>query len=105
MKIIKKDARELRNRIIKTTQEQTKIQNFNVEEWIDKKIKYSVTIYEDWFTIKNTIKKKDISNREKFLTDSIMMGLGLKDEQIFIHIQIKKHSNIFKAEIEIELID
>ena len=95
-------AKSLRERIIKITHEQADEQKYNLKEWDGKLLKVRVEIYEDWWTKKHTVKKKDIANKEKFLIDSIMTGLGLDDSFIWEHIMCKIDSEDLKAVISIE---
>ena len=58
---------------------------YDLEEWIesDLELKVTIDIYENWYTKKLTIKKKDVANREKFILDSVFEVLGLEDSTIF----------------------
>lgn len=67
-----------------------------------KKLSIHVSIYEDWYTKKGEVKRKDISNREKFLVDSVFDALGIDDKMIFKHTMEKIQSNKEKAVIKIE---
>lgn len=96
------EAKVLKARIIRTTIEQAKQQNYHQPEWAKRLLKVRVTIYENWWTKKHTVWKKDIANREKFLIDAIMDGLGLDDSAIWEHIMLKKDSKEDKAVIEID---
>jgi len=95
-RILTKEARELKKEILEIVQKVK--QPFNKKTFLEVNVK----IYEDWFTKKGEIKRKDISNREKFLIDSIFEALGLDDKQIFIHTMKKKQSSKEYAEIIIE---
>ena len=64
-------------------------------------LKIVVEIHENWYTKKGIVKKKDISNREKFLVDSIFKALGIDDKFIFEHIMRKVQSEDEKAVIKI----
>ena len=55
-------------------------------------LKIVVEIYEDWMTKTGTVKRKDISNREKFLIDSVFEALEIDDKYIFEHIMKKVQS-------------
>ena len=61
IKILKNEARELREKIKKLCCAQLKKQKFDLA---GKKLKLIVNIYEDWNTKKGEVKRKDISNRE-----------------------------------------
>ena len=95
-------AKILKSRIINTTSEQAKQQNFILNDWREKLLKVTVEIHEDWWTLKDTVKKKDIANKEKFLIDSIMDGLDLDDSFIWEHTMRKVDSEVFKAVVKIE---
>lgn len=66
------------------------------------KLKVTVEVYEDWFTKKGVVKRKDVANREKFLIDSVFEALGLDDKMIFEHtmkkMQSEKEFSIIKIE-------
>src|SRR6056297_910486 len=90
---LKKEAKELREKIINLCPDH----DFKETD----KLNVTVEIYEDWYTQKGDIKRKDVANREKFLIDSVFEGLGLDDKQIFEHKIIKKQNkNIEKAIIQ-----
>ena len=95
-------AKVLKLRIINSTSEQAKQQNFILNDWREKLLKVTVEIHEDWWTLKDTVKKKDIANKEKFLIDSIMDGLDLDDSFIWEHTMRKVDSEVFKAVVKIE---
>jgi len=59
---------------------------------IETPLSVSVKIYEDWYTKKGDVKRKDISNREKFLIDSIFDVLDIDDKMIFKHTMEKIQS-------------
>ena len=66
IKILTKEAREIREKI-------TGIVNLNKPncfKFADTKLKVEIDIYENWFTIKGLIARKDIANRSKFIVDS-----------------------------------
>jgi len=82
-KFLTKEAKELREEIIN-------ICNKAIWDPLENtKLKVIVEIHEDWNTKKGEVKRKDISNREKFLIDSIFQGLNLDDKFIFEHTMIK----------------
>lgn len=60
-----------------------------------------VEIYENWFTKKGDIKRVDVSNREKFLIDSIFDKLKVDDKQIFDHTMRKIQSDEEKSVVTI----
>lgn len=99
---LKPEARALRKKIIQDIHEHIKTIGYFQDQWKNRLLKIKVTIFEDWFTKKGEVKKKDISNREKFLIDTIMEALGLEDKFIWEHVMIKKNSQSEYAEVEIE---
>lgn len=84
MKIMKKEAKELRERIIKIVKDKYVI--IPVKE---EKLSVDVEIYENWLTKDGRVKKKDVANREKFLTDSVFQAIGIDDKFIYEY-NIKK---------------
>ena len=83
-------AKSLRVEIVEAVTESAKSQGFVHSDWCERLLEVSVIIVEDWWTKKHTVKKKDISNREKFLIDSIFQGLGLDDQNIWKHTMQKR---------------
>jgi len=71
---------------------------------IGKNLKVIVEVYEDWYTKKGTVKRKDVSNREKFLIDSVMNAIGIDDKFIFNHSMIKCQSEEEYCLIKIEVL-
>lgn len=96
MKIMKTEAREIREEIKKICQRKNSI------KLNGKKLRLNVEVYENWHTKKGEVKKMDISNREKFLVDSIFLGLGLDDKFIFEHTMKKIQSDKEKSVVKIE---
>ncbi len=88
MKIITKEGREIRGKIYDIIINL----HMNTTSYEDKKLSIKVEIFENWLTKKGLVKRADISNREKFLVDSIFTALGLEDKFIFEHKMIKKQS-------------
>lgn len=88
IKIMKKEAKELREEI-KEIVNKTKIEVTEFSDFKDKPLKVVVTIYEDWYCLNGTVKRKDIANREKFLIDSVFDALGIDDKFIFENTIIK----------------
>jgi len=100
-KYLKPDAKKLREQINSLVQQDT----CGLCDLEENKLKVVVEIYEDWYTQKGTVKKKDVSNREKFLVDSVFTALGLEDSFIFEHTMRKIQSNEEKAVIKIEVLE
>jgi len=96
---LKKEGKELRKYIfnkIKNDISKDKLKDFH-----DIKLSVTVEIYENWYTKKGAVKKKDVANREKFLIDSVFNALGLDDCFIFEHVMLKVQSEDEKAAITI----
>ena len=98
MKYLKKEAVELRKEIIQIVKETPMDPIFKPEQLL----KVTVEVYEDWYTKKCSVKRKDVSNREKFLIDSVFLGLEVDDKYIFEHtmkkIQAEEEYCIIKIE-------
>ena len=101
IKIMKSEAKELRERINQICLE---IPN-TLKEGLKEKLKVEVEIHENWYTKKWGIARKDISNREKFLTDSVFKSLGIDDKLIFEHTMKKVQSETEFAIIKISIIN
>ncbi len=97
IKIMKTEAKELREKIRKIVIKSLPFVCPNLNDGL----KVVVEIHEDWYTKKGTVKRKDISNREKFLTDSVFKALGIDDKFIFEHTMKKVQSKNEKAVIMI----
>ena len=89
-KFLTKEAKELRKEIKEIVQKE-KSKGFFIKDTNNMELK--VDIYENWYNKDGSVKRKDISNREKFLIDSIFNELGIDDKGIFKHTMIKKQSN------------
>jgi len=62
-----------------------------------------IEIYSNWYNKNKTIKKRDIANLEKFITDSIFNGLEEMDDRQIFELTMKKiQSDDEKAIITIE---
>lgn len=88
VKIMKKDAKLMRQEIVKICEEQPISKIIPYENGLD----VEVEVYEDWYCKNGSVKKKDVANREKFMMDSVFAGLGIDDKYIFKHTIIKKQS-------------
>ena len=94
-RILTKEARQLKKEI-------KEIVNGIPMDIQEQKLKVEVEIHEDWLTKKGEVKRKDISNREKFLIDAIFDALGIDDKFIFEHTMKKVQSNKEYAHIKIQ---
>ena len=97
-KFLKPEAKQLRKEIIEIVKATPKDNIF----YPPVMLKVVVEIHENWLTKKNTVKKKDVANREKFLIDSVFDGLGADDSYIFEHHMKKVQSQDEMAIIRIE---
>ncbi len=93
---LKPEAKELREKIKKIVNA-----SFPLSAQEETPLKVIAEIHENWYTKKGTVKKMDLSNREKFLIDSVFDALGLDDKFIFEHIMKKVQSEEEKAVIKI----
>ena len=89
IKIMKTEAKKLRDKIRENVIESFPFIHPNLNEGL----KVTVEIHENWFTKKGEVARKDISNREKFLIDSVFKALNLDDKFIFEHTFIKVQDN------------
>jgi Holliday junction resolvase RusA-like endonuclease len=96
-RILTKEARKMKEEI-KEIMVNTAFPLFAQEEI---PLKVVVEIHENWFTKKGKVARKDVSNREKFLVDSVFEALRIDDKFIFEHIMKKIQSKNEKAVIMI----
>lgn len=94
-RIIKKEARELRDKI-------TSITSTIKHNLKDKELRVHVWVHEQWYCKNGNMAKKDIANKEKFLMDSVCRGLGLEDKWIVSHSMYKVDSSEEYSIITIE---
>lgn len=99
---LKKEGKDLRKYIFDKIN--GSISREVLETFFNVKLSVKVEIYENWYTKKGDVKKKDIANREKFLIDSVFNALGLDDCFVFEHTMIKVQSDEEKAIILISLL-
>ncbi len=85
MKIMTTEAKELREEIREIVIKSLPFVCSNLNDGL----KVVVEIHENWLTKKGAVARKDISNREKFLIDSVFKALDLDDKYIFEHISLK----------------
>lgn len=81
MKIMTTEAKKLKEKIKEIVLKDISlfIPNLNAG------LKVEVEVHENWLTKEGAVKKKDISNREKFLIDSVFDALNIDDKYIFEH--------------------
>lgn len=94
-KFLKPEARVLREKIKEIIYKQ------NDDLVIGGRLSINIKIHENWLNKDRSIKRKDISNREKFLVDSIFEDLNVDDKQIFKHTMQKIQDIKEFAEVEI----
>jgi len=89
VKYLKPEAKGLREEIKKI------IFRMDLSDMHDKDshLQVHVQVLEDWYCKNGTVKRKDVSNREKFLIDSIFEALELDDKMIFKHTMEKIQSD------------
>jgi len=100
-KYLTKDAKELREKIVDICYKEIDDKMYLMD---GKKLKVTVEIYEDWYTKEGLVKKKDISNREKFLIDSVFKAVEWDDKFIFEHTMKKIQSSKEFAVVTIEIL-
>lgn len=101
-KFLTKEAKELRLYIEEVVKKKLGNLNLDIEDYEDRKLTLLVEIYENWLTKSGDVYKKDISNREKFLVDSIFKSLGLDDKFIWEHT-MKKIQSISEEKAIVEI--
>jgi len=99
-RFIKPEARKIRKKILELIDELPRCMINDLPK--DRQLKVTTLIHENWYTKKGEVKKKDISNREKFLIDSVFSALGIDDKFIFEHTMRKVQSDEEKVIIRIE---
>jgi Holliday junction resolvase RusA-like endonuclease len=100
-KFLTKEGKDLRHRIRLICLEA--LNDIDISQFKDKKLSVVIEIREKWIAKNGKIARIDVSNKEKFLVDSVFDALGLDDKQIFDHRMIKIHHN--EAESSIIKID
>jgi len=71
-------------------------------EIIEGELEVTINIFSNWYNKDGTIKKRDIANLEKFITDSIFVNLeDMDDKQIFKITMNKIHCSEESTEVEI----
>jgi len=94
-KISKEQAEEVKKIVLNTP-----------TEIIKGELNVNITIYSNWYNKDKTIKKRDIANLEKFITDSIFNNLeDMDDKQIFNITMNKIQSNEEYTIVEINPIE
>ena len=93
---MKKEAKEIREEIIAIVEKETP--SFPLEQPLN----VEVEVFENWLTVEGKIKRKDVMNREKFLIDSVFIGLGVDDKYIYNYTIKKIQSDKEKSRIKIK---
>jgi Holliday junction resolvase RusA-like endonuclease len=94
---LKKEGKDLRKYI----SENINIPKEELKDFLNVKLSVIIEVYENWYTKKGDVKKKDVANREKFLIDSVFNALGLDDCFVFEHTMIKVQSDEERAILSI----
>jgi Holliday junction resolvase RusA-like endonuclease len=97
-RILTKEARKLKEEINEIVRKSLPFVCSNLNDGL----KVGVEIHENWLTKKGAVKKKDISNREKFLIDSVFDTLNIDDKFIFEQTMKKVQSDKEFAIIKIQ---
>lgn len=79
-----KEARKLAEEVI---------QHVNQTEILEGELTVTIDIYSNWYNKDGTIKKRDIANLEKFITDSIFSNLDQMDDKQIFKITMNKHQS------------
>ena len=99
-KFLKPEAKKLREDIFNICM--CSLEEKAYKDICDCNLSVHVKVHEDWFCKNGNVKRKDVSNREKFLIDSVFNALGIDDKMIFKHTMEKIQSESEKSEITIE---
>lgn len=94
-KFLKREALNLRARIIEDVKEQIKENLFQE----DKKLTIGIIFVENWNYKNGEIKQVDLDNRLKFLIDSVFTALDLNDKMIYEIYARKEQSELSEATI------
>ena len=78
---LKTEGKEFVNYINNTIP--TQIKDINYEELKKTELKVEVNIYENWYTKKGLVARKDADNRVKFLMDKVFDCININDKFIF----------------------
>jgi len=100
IKIMKTEAKKLREEIKEIIINQA----FPLFAQEEVPLKVITEIHENWFTKKGLVKRVDVSNREKFLIDSVFDAIGIDDKFIFEHTMKKIQSDKEFAIVTIEVL-
>ncbi len=104
-KCLTNEANKLKKEIRKIVD---KILSEHTNSWpslYEKPLGVDVAIFEDWYCKNESVKKKDVANREKFLIDAVFDALGIDDKYIFYNSIRKVQSKTEeKAVITIEVL-
>lgn len=84
-RILTKEAKDLKKKIAEIIHSDT----CGIYDLEGNKLKVNVEVHEDWMCKNGTVKRVDISNREKFLIDAVFDALGIDDKYIFEHTMKK----------------
>ena len=75
------------------------------DKYKEKKSFVTLGVHGNWHNKDGSVKKKDIANYEKFITDTVFEYLGLKDQFIFKYYLIKVQSETEGFVLDIDFIE
>jgi len=90
-RFLRPEGKLLRANIVNKIKSIMDQEQINLKDYDNTELISEITVYDRWYSKTGKILKKDISNKEKFLVDSIFEGLGLDDHLIFTNILHKQH--------------
>ena len=93
-RFLTKEAKDLRFKI------KDLVKNVNSDDYKEQTLKVTLNIHEDWLTKAGEMSRKDVVNKEKFITDSVFEGLGIDDKMI-IEYKISKIQDIIEQSVMI----
>jgi len=72
------------------------------DKFKEKKLFVTLAVHGNWYNKDKTVKKKDLANYEKFITDTVFEYLGLKDQFVFEYYMLKVQSDTEGFVLQIE---
>ena len=75
------------------------------DKFKDKKLFVTLGVHGNWYNKDGSVKKKDLANYEKFITDTVFDYIGLKDQFIFDYYLTKVQDDIEGFVLQIELVE
>jgi len=94
-KFLKREALNLRTKIIKDIKDIKDVKNKGQYETLrDKKLTVGIIFIENWLYKNGEERRADLDNRLKFLIDSVFKGLNLEDKMIYELYARKEQSEL-----------